>query len=219
MPDSLSTSPAADVLDALYADAAEKGKAFQADAFREAQTPLERFTVAKDQYLPIGRPFGRLLYALVRAARPGLVVEFGTSFGISTIYLAAALRDNNHGQLITTEFIESKADTARQNLEQAGLADLVDFRVGDALQTLAEPLPGPVDLLFLDGEKSLYLPVLQRLEPHLRPGSLVASDNTDQPNTQPFLDHLQDPAQGYASAPILTPTGAQTTGHEIAVRL
>ncbi|MGG2362426.1 O-methyltransferase, partial [Salmonella enterica] len=83
----------------------------------------------------------RLLYMLARAGRTRAIVEFGTSFGISTLHLAAALRDNGGGRLITTEFEPSKAAQARRNLDAAGLADLVEIREGDALQTLAGDLP------------------------------------------------------------------------------
>ena len=227
----LNDSPAAAVLERLYADADRQREAAQNDAGRHAPpppdaTPLERFTARKDQYMPIDPPFGRLLYALVRATRPGVVVEFGTSFGISTIYLAAALRDTGHGRLITTEFIESKADTARQNLEDAGLVDLVDFRVGDAINTLQQPFSAAgndhdrVDLLFLDGEKSMYLDVVRLLEPRMDPGGLIVSDNTDQEGTKTYLDHVRHPGHGYVSTPLLTPGGDKHhSGHEVSVRL
>ena len=218
-------SAAAKVLDRLYADSKRQREAWQTKTgggrltSPPDATPLERFTAAKDQYMPIDRPFGRLLYSLVRAARPELVVEFGTSFGISAIYLAAALRDNGHGRLMTTEFIDSKVDTARRNLDDAGLVDLVEFRAGDAIQTLAQPLPGTVDLLFLDGEKSMYLDVVKLLEPHMKSGCLIVSDNTDHAGAETYLDHVRDPAHGYVSTPLLTPGGGKgQSGHEVSVR-
>ncbi len=113
--------------------------------------------------MPVDRDAGRFLYSLIRSQGSRLVVEFGTSFGISAIHLAAALRDLGGGRIITTEMHAGKVATARQNLADAGLADLVEVREGDALQTLAD-LPGQVDLLFLDGWKDLCLPVLKLIE-------------------------------------------------------
>jgi predicted O-methyltransferase YrrM len=105
-------------------------------------------------YLPISADAGRLLYALVRASRPDTVVEFGTSFGISTIYLAAAVADNGRGRVITTELSSTKAEAARSNLRQAGVDGPVTVLVGDARQTLAD-LGGPIGLVLLDGWKDL----------------------------------------------------------------
>ncbi len=92
--------------------------------------------------------------------------------GISTIYLAAALRDNGGGHLIGSELEPTKAKRARANLDAAGLADLVDIREGDALETLKD-VGGSVDLLLLDGAFALYLPVLKLVEPRLKSGAVV----------------------------------------------
>ncbi|MCK9895506.1 O-methyltransferase [Frankia sp. AgB32] len=151
-------------------------------------------------YMPVAREVGDLLYLLTRARRPSLVVEFGTSFGISAIHLAAAVRDNGGGQVITTELAANKAKAAAENLTEAGLADLVDVRLGDAFETLQD-LPGPIDLLLLDGWNQLYLPLLRALEPRLRPGALVVADDviTFADQTRDYLDHVHDPANGYVS--------------------
>ncbi|WP_269541723.1 O-methyltransferase [Cerasicoccus fimbriatus] len=220
----LTGSPASDILAKLYADADAKRANLQ-PAQRPAKsdgamTPLERFTLMKDQYMPIDVPFGNLLYSLIRSSGAKTVVEFGTSFGISTIYLAAAVRDNGAGQVITTEFIAEKADVARQNLTDAALVDLIDFRVGDAMQTLLNPLPGPVDLLFLDGDKGMYVDIVKLLEPKMRPGCLIVSDNTDQEGAATYLEHVRNPANGYISTPLLTPGGdKEHSGHEVSVKL
>jgi len=216
-------SPAAQVLDDLYADS-EQLDALPHDhgtaAATEDFTAFERYREAKDLYMPIDRPFGHLLYALIRAARPKTIVEFGTSFGISTIYLAAAVRDNGEGKVITTEFIAEKAEKAAKNLTDAGLVDLVEFRVGDAIQTLRDPLPGPLDLLFLDGEKSMYVDVVKLLEPQMGPGCLVVSDNTDQEAASSYLAHVQAAGNGYVSASLLTTGGPKhESGHEVSVRI
>ena len=105
---------------------------------------------------------------MVRMQGSRTVVEFGMSFGISTIHLAAAVRDNGSGRVITTELDDRKVVRATAHLDEAGLLDCVNVRHGDAMETLRD-LEGPVDLVFLDGWKLLYLPVLQLLEPKLRP--------------------------------------------------
>jgi predicted O-methyltransferase YrrM len=81
----------------------------------------------KDMPLPVSREAGRLLYMLVRACGARAIVEFGTSFGLSTLHLAAALRDNGGGCLITTEFEPGKVARASAHLEESGLADLVEI--------------------------------------------------------------------------------------------
>ena len=91
-------------------------------AWQGESPPLPRADVLQDVYMPVSPEAGRLLYALVRACRPKIVVEFGTSFGISTIHLAAAVTDNGTGRVVTTELSHRKAAAARENLEQAGLA-------------------------------------------------------------------------------------------------
>jgi predicted O-methyltransferase YrrM len=90
-------------------------------------------------YLPVGREFGNLLYALARSSKSKTVVEFGTSFGISTIFLASAIRDNGDGKVITTEFDPENAERAKKNLAAAGLEEWVEFRVGNALEIQSSP--------------------------------------------------------------------------------
>ena len=121
----------------------------------------------------VSADFGRFLYMCARARKAKRIVEFGTSFGISTIHLACALRDGGGGHLIGSDLEPTKARRPRENLNDAGLADLVEIRIGDALETFKDGIDGDVDLLFLDGAFSLYLPVLKLLEPYLRDGAFV----------------------------------------------
>jgi predicted O-methyltransferase YrrM len=158
----------------------------------------ERAEAFQDFYMPISAQAGKLLYALVRAIRPDTVVEFGTSFGISTIYLAAAVTDNGTGHVVTTELSTRKAEAARSNLQEAGVGDAVTILVGDALQTLAS-VPGPIGLVLLDGWKNLCLPVLHLLEPKLAPGALVAADDITHASMADYLDYIRDPASGYVT--------------------
>ncbi len=165
-----------------------------------------------NHFLAVSANFGRFLYAMVRASKAVRIVEFGTSMGISTIYLAAALRDNGGGTLIGSELEPSKVQRARAHLKAAGLADLVDIREGDARETLVNP-GGPVDLLLIDGAFSLYLPVLKLIEPHLRPGAVVLGENAFDPE---YLAYVRDPARGYFSRMLPIDEGR---GNEFTVRL
>ncbi|MFO0597782.1 MAG: O-methyltransferase [Myxococcaceae bacterium] len=135
--------------------------------------------VAKDLFLAVSPQTRRLLYALARTSHARHVVEFGTSFGVSTLFLAAAVRDNGGGRVITCEFEPGKAATARQTFQRAGVADLIELREGDALATLATGLPDQLDLVLLDGAKPLYPALFSLLAPRLRPGALVVADNAD----------------------------------------
>jgi predicted O-methyltransferase YrrM len=188
------------VLDRLFAAAARDGDHVPAPPSGQTSwaSALERAEAYRDIYIPISAEAGRLLYALVRAIRPQTVVEFGTSFGISTIYLAAAVTDNGTGHVFTTELSTRKAGAARSNLEQAGVDAAVTILAGDARQTLRD-VPGPVGLALLDGWKELCLPVLRLLEPKLAPGALVAADDITHAGMAGYLDYVRDPANGYVT--------------------
>ncbi|PJG52467.1 methyltransferase [Bradyrhizobium forestalis] len=151
----------------------------------------------KDAPLAVSRETGALLYMLARSSRARSIVEFGTSFGISTLHLAAALRDNGGGRLITSEFEPSKAARAHGNLSAGGLIDLVDIREGDALKTLSTDLPDTIDLVLLDGAKGLYPDILDLLEDHLRPGAIIVADNAD--DSPDYLARMRKPGSGYMS--------------------
>ncbi|WP_226467190.1 O-methyltransferase [Luteimonas panaciterrae] len=160
---------------------------------------LDYYSRMKDLPLPVSRETGTLLYMLARGCGARTIVEFGTSFGISTLHLAAALRDNGGGRLITTEFEPSKVVRARENLTAGGLIDLVEIREGDALQTLSADLPETIDLLLLDGAKGLYPEILNLVESRLRPGAFIVADNADY--SPDYLAHVRSPANGYLSTP------------------
>jgi predicted O-methyltransferase YrrM len=145
----------------------------------------------------VSRATGALLYMLVRAIKASTIVEFGTSFGISTLHLAAALRDNGGGRLITTEFEPSKIARARATFAEAGLADLIEIREGDAVATLARELPDAIDLVLMDGAKNLYPKILALLEPRLRAGALLIADNAEW--SPDYLARIRSPAHGYMS--------------------
>lgn len=204
---SLTTAPLAPLLDRLFeeADAATSPAigAFSRDErerLMHSKTEyLDFYGRLKDLWLPVSRQTGALLYMLARSSGARSIVEFGTSFGISTLHLAAALRDNGGGRLITSEFEPSKVARARQNLADGGLIDLVEIREGDALRTLNDDLPAGIDLLLLDGAKSLYREVLDLVEDRLSPGAWIVADNADY--CPEYLARVRSPAAGYMSVP------------------
>jgi predicted O-methyltransferase YrrM len=195
------------LLDRLFAEADAREPALQAVAQSDAARLLTSRTGYREYYglmkeipLPVSRETGDLLYMLTRSTGARNVLEFGTSFGISTIYLAAALRDNGGGRVITTEFESSKAARARENLTEAGLIDLVEIRESDALETLAHDLPETLDIVLLDGAKALYADILQRVEGCLRPGSLVFADDTR--FCPDFVRRMRSDPTRYLSVPL-----------------
>jgi predicted O-methyltransferase YrrM len=170
----------------------------------------------KDAFIPVSPDAGRFLYLTARAIGARHIVEYGTSFAISTLYLAAAVRDNGGGRVIGTELEPTKHARALAHLREAGLDDVAEVRLGDARETLAKDLPAPLDLVLLDGWKDLYAPILDHLTPHLRPGAVVLADNvrTFKKTLAPFVARLQSGRNGYASV-----TLPFSSGLEYAVRL
>ena len=154
----------------------------------------------KHIYVPTSRKQGTFLYLIARSVAACRIVEFGTSFAVSTIYLAAAVRDNGGGCVIGSEFEPTKAAKARENVAQAGLGDLVEIREGDAQETLRN-LEGTVDMVFLDGHKDLYLSILKMLTPHLRKGAVVVADNiyTFRRALTPYVRYISDSRNGFNS--------------------
>jgi len=218
VPNSLTAPPVRPVLDRLFQAAGAEDAARQVtmrqrypDGFA-AVSAREQADAYAELYIPVSPEGGRLLYTLIRASRPATVVEFGTSFGISTIHLAAAVRDNGTGHVISTELNTAKAARAGASLAEAGLADLVTILAGDARDTLAD-LPGPVGFVLLDGWKDLYLPVLRLLEPRLAPGALVVADDTVSMADEmtDYLSYVRDPAHGYLSVAFPESDGLEIT--------
>lgn len=190
-------------LDRMFAEANGQRPALAELARKTGAMPDEASAQARadalsEFYLPVTPDAGRLLYSLVRTSRPRTVIEFGMSLGISAIHLAAAIRDNGIGRILTTELSAAKVTKASANFAAAGLDDLITVLEGDALQTLAT-VNDPVDFVLLDGWKNLYSPVLALLEPRLTPGALVVADNTGMPGLEPYLAYMRDPANGYVS--------------------
>lgn len=154
---------------------------------------------ASNFYLAVTRETGTLCYMLARACRARSIVEFGTSLGVSTLHLAAAVKDNGGGRVISSEFDPSKVARARDNMVAGGLAEFVEIREGDATETLARDLPDEIDLVLLDGAKGLYSDVLTLLEKRLRVGALIIADNADM--VPDYVARVRAPGSGYLSVP------------------
>jgi len=205
LPNSLQSRPVRDLLDRLYQAAEDddlrrvRVAMAHPDGFGPTGT-REQADAYEEIYIPVSPEAGRLLYSLIRAARPSTVVEFGTSFAISTIHLAAAVRDNGAGRVVSTELSAAKVARATANIAEAGLADWVTILEGDAVATLAT-IDTPVEFVLLDGWKNLYLPVLHLLEPRLTPGALVVADDTVSLANQManYLGYVRNPDNGYVS--------------------
>lgn len=211
--DSLTSEPVASTLKKLFKEAEEADRPLMESLAKLASSGnFDMVNFLKDEernykglyhnyasnFLNVSPEFGKFLYTCVRATNAKRIVEFGTSFGVSTIHLAAALRDNGGGELITTELEKIKAVQAMKNLQAAGLSDLVDIRIGDALETLSNGIKGKIDFVHLDGAFSLYLPVLKLLEPHLRTGALVIGENAVD-DSRAYLEYVRNPKNGYHS--------------------
>jgi predicted O-methyltransferase YrrM len=161
-------------------------RAFDADRSDEVQppSPKEARAFLRDKLVALDPDKAEFCYQLCRASNARRIVEIGTSFGVSTLYLAAAIRDNvraggGNGVVIGTEYEPDKAAAARAHFEQAGLSQLIDLREGDLRQTLKQ-IEGPVDFMLMDIWITMARPALELVTPHLRPGAIVITDNTRQ---------------------------------------
>lgn len=136
-------------------------------------------------------------YLTCRALGARRVVELGTSLGVSTLYLAAAIRDNGGGVVIGTEHEPAKAKAARANFAAAGLSDVIELREGDLRETL-KTLEGPIDFVLIDIWVEMARPALELIAPHLRPGAVVCADNTTAAAFAypAYFAFVNDPANG-----------------------
>ena len=168
-----------------------------------------------DKYLPLEPAQAAFCHLTARALGARTIVEFGTSFGLSTIWLAAAVRDNGGGRVVGTELVPEKAEQAGRNVAEAGLADFVEIRVGNALETLLND-PENVDLLLNDGFPMLAQPIVELVGPRMRPGGVVITDNvgTFRANYRDYVRYMRDARNGFRS--VVVPFKA---GTEYSVRL
>ena len=148
----------------------------------------------RDKLVALDRPKAEFCYMTCRALRALRVVEVGTSYGVSTLFLASAVRDNVTSSatntdtpvVIATEYEAEKAKIARGHFAEAGLSNLIDLREGDLRQTLVD-LEAPIDFALIDIWTPMARPALELVAPRLRPGGVVVCDNTQQ-----FRDAYRD---------------------------
>ena len=195
------------VLDALHARSTDQeagtGAYFQgrAKAGRTDFSSLDAGDHAyyADKLVALDRDKAEFCYGLCRAIGARRIVELGTSFGVSTLYLAAAVRDNGGGLVIGTEYEPDKARAARANFAAAGLEAFIELREGDLRQTLTT-IEGPIDFALFDIWTEMALPALRLIAPHLRPGAVICADNTAAPRARAgyaaFFAYIEDPANG-----------------------
>jgi predicted O-methyltransferase YrrM len=148
-----------------------------------------------DKLVALDQDKALFCYRLCRALGAKRIVEAGTSYGVSTLYLAAAVRDNGGGIVIGTENELTKVAAARANFAEAGLADFVELRAGDLRETLAD-LTGPIDFILIDIWTPMARPALERVSPHLRQGAAIICDNTAayRDYYRDYFDFIADPA-------------------------
>lgn len=170
----------------------------------DTSTPAEA-EFLRDKLVALDPEKGQLAYSFCRALDSRLVVEVGASFGVSTLYLAAALRDNvsfggGKRRVISTEIEPAKAIAARLNWAEAGLDTFIELREGDALETLAD-VEEPIDFVLIDTWIPIALPALKLLVPRLRPGAIVMCDNVKQCARayRNYTDYVRNPGNGFRS--------------------
>jgi len=196
------------LIDRLQGESAAQEPATQAwfsERAKRGELSWDGFDEASHRYMadklvalePVKAEF---CYMLCRALGARRVVEVGTSFGVSTLYLAAAVRDNGGGVVIGTEHEPAKAAAARANFAAAELSEFIDLREGDLRETLTS-IEGPVDFVLLDIWTEMVVPALERIGPHLRPGAVVVADNTVSARRGygAFFDYLADAKHGLKS--------------------
>jgi predicted O-methyltransferase YrrM len=170
--------------------------------------------------IAVSPPQGKLLYLLARANRATDILEFGTLGGYSTIWLARALPET--GRLTTLEADPDYAEVARENVERAGLGDLVDLRVGaalDLLPELAAEEAGPFDLTFIDADKEHTPDYFAWALDRTRPGGLIVADNVvrdgtlvDEESDDPKIRAQRRLHEVIAADPRVSATTIQTVG-------
>ena len=154
----------------------------------------------RDKLVALDRDKAEFCYQVCRALRARRVVEAGTSFGVSTLFLAAAVKDNvrrdvGEGIVISTEYEREKARAARANFAEAGLSDFIELREGDLRETLVDG-GGPVDFMLIDIWTPMARPALELVAPRLRDGAVVICDNTEQFRDayRDYFEFVNDPA-------------------------
>jgi predicted O-methyltransferase YrrM len=156
--------------------------------------------------LAVGPDTGRLINILARSLKAPTILELGTSYGYSGIWLAEAARATG-GRLITMELQDYKSNRAREMASQAGLADHVDFKVGDAVQMISE-LPAGIDFVLVDLWKDLYVPCLKAFYLKLNPGAIIVADNMLRPANEEVKQYAKAVRALPGMTSVLLPVGS-----------
>lgn len=164
------------------------------------------FNDGRERFMPVGPETGRLLAVLARSIEAPRILELGTSFGYSTLWLASAAKSAG-GRVTTIEMYEEKSAFARQMSEKAGLAEAVDFRIGDALEIQCD-LSGPWDFVLIDHWKDLYLPSYEMLKPNLAPGAILVADNMLRDGRERQLDFAEAVRAADGMDSVVLPVGS-----------
>lgn len=193
-----------DLLNAMYTKAKYDGVKVAKALAKSIITKVKPADVGT-AYLPISPEQGEYLYRIICDMNYKTIVEFGTSFGISTLYLAEAAKKTG-GHVVTTEIVLEKCRQAKNTFERAGLNNYISLLEGDALETLKR-VDHPIDLLLLDGWKELYLPVFRLLEPFFHTNTLVFVDNTNMKGVKHFLKEISKEPEKYQIEPLMFDKG------------
>ena len=204
-------SPIDAMLDTLYARSAGQIEALGSYFSARAEEPdfdWNAFDERTNQFLSdklvaLDRDKAEFCYQICRAMGAKRVVEAGTSFGVSTLVLAAAVRDNlrlygGEGMVIGTEYEPKKAEAARAHFAEAGLSGFIQLREGDLRQTLVK-VGAPVDFMLIDIWTPMARPALELVAPYLRDGAVVIADNTSQFRDayRDYFEFINDPANRF----------------------
>lgn len=199
-----------DLLDTLHATSDEQValiQSFEARRGNDKPPPSddEVRSFRSDKLVALDRDKAEFCYQLCRAKKASKVIEIGTSFGVSTIYLAAAVRANistfgGEGVVIGTEYESGKAAAARANFARAGLSNFIQLREGDLRETLKQ-IDGPIDFVLLDIWISVSRPAIELVAPHLSEGAVVVCDNTKIHRAlySDYFDFLNDPTNRFTT--------------------
>ena len=161
----------------------------QDDAEKKILDNLDEITRTQGRMMNVPMQDGRLLRLLAESINAKIVVEIGTSNGISAIWLCTALRKTG-GKLITHEIDPERAKVAEENFKKAGVDDLITIVLGDAHETVKRHKE-PIDVLFLDADKQGYIDYLDKLLPLVRPGGLIVAHNMRYPRPDPrYIDAI-----------------------------
>ena len=216
------------LLDRLYEQHSAQGSLMEAYFAERASDPSmdwNRFddrtkTFLRDKLVALDRPKAELCYLVCRALRAHRVVEAGTSYGVSTLFLASAVRDNSTSNergtntpiVIATEYEPDKAKSARRHFAEAGLAELIDLREGDLRETLRS-VDHPIDFMLIDIWTPMARPALELISPRLRTGAVVICDNTQQFRDayKDYFAFVDDPRNGLSTTTLPYEGGLEFT--------